>query len=139
MGTSLHFLPGTCRVLALLQAVRLITPTRSPHLGRGSFQQVPKEKQEGGQGASEATPNRGLTRQARLMAGPPHTGAMIRAIPILGGTITSPTEKWAERRDKTLTPCRTSALGGELMPAPTFPSWEAGRAEPPQSPCSLAK
>lgn len=57
MGTSLHFLPGTCRVLALLQAVRLITPTRFPHLGRGSFQQVPKEKQGG-----------------RLMAWPPHTG-----------------------------------------------------------------
>lgn len=73
MGTSLHFLPGTCRVLALLQAVRLITPTRSLHLGRGSFQQVPKEKQ-GGTGASEATPNQGLTRQARLMAWPPHTG-----------------------------------------------------------------
>jgi hypothetical protein len=27
MGTSMHFLPGTCRVLAPLQAVRLITPT----------------------------------------------------------------------------------------------------------------
>lgn len=33
----MHFLPGTCRVLAPLQAVRLITPTTFLHLGRGSL------------------------------------------------------------------------------------------------------
>lgn len=33
----MHFLPGTCRVLAPLQAVRLITPTPFLHLGRGSL------------------------------------------------------------------------------------------------------
>lgn len=78
MGTSMHFLPGTCRVLAPLQAVRLITPTPFLHLGRGSLGQVPIEKWRGaGQRTihlAMTTPNMGppspLTPRPVLRASP---------------------------------------------------------------------
>lgn len=72
MGTSIYFLSGTCRVLAPLQAVRLITPTPFLHLGRGSLGQVPIEKWRGaGQGTihlAMTTPNTGFSSQAGLPA-----------------------------------------------------------------------
>lgn len=114
MGTSLHFLPGTCRVLALLQAVRLITPTRFLHLGRASFQQVPKEKQRG---AGEATPNQGLTRQARLMAWPPYTGGYDKSHSHSGRHH----HKSHREVDKTLTPCRDFNSGWRFKAGSDIP------------------
>lgn len=84
MGTSMHFLPRTCRVLAPLQAVRLITPTPFLHLGRGSLGQVPIEKWRGaGQGTihlAMPTPNTGHPGQVGQPA-PLTPRAVLRASP----------------------------------------------------------
>lgn len=136
----MHFLPGTCRVLAPLQAVRLITPTPFLHLGGGSLGAGSHGEAERGQ-ARHCSPLQDNTQCWASLPGwaasPFTPRAVLRAS-------SHPSELWAasargrirqrdRRQGSRHLGLQGTVLDEAVSPAPAFPAVRPGAQNLPEA------